>query len=274
MSLSENTCKFCLLVVCLGLLSLQAQAKDFLKELTFNWQFDPTAKWVYRIKQVSHNQKSILDQNDAVIARSPIRIESLHGEYTIKSLSDGNAAGDLVLELEGITENDASVPIPEAQKIPQRVARFRLTQNGAIEDYIGPKKETYLITRLILGLPAEPLQIQQVRVYPFQLFTRGDTVRTRFTGTISHELAAIESCNDAHCAKIVTTIDIRDVSPDMDPVIVTWKGVGTSIFNIDKQRLETMSMELAVKTQFPKNKENNRNLLVEIYTIELQFFDK
>ena len=60
----------------------------------------------------------------------------------------------------------------------------------------------------------------------------------------------------------------------MDPVIVTWKGVGTSIFNIDKQRLETLSMELAVKTQFPKNKENNRNLLVEIYTIELQFFDK
>ncbi len=261
-------------MVCLGLLSLQARANDFLKELTFKWRFEATTKWVYRIKQTSNNQKFILDENDVVTARSPIRIETLRGEYTIKSLSDGNAAGDLVLELEGITENDAIIPIPDAQKIPQRVARFRLAPNGAIEDFIGPKKETYLISRLILGLPIEPLQMQQVRVYPFQLFTSGDMVRTRFTGTISHELAAIEPCNDAHCAKVITTIDIRDVTTDLDPIVVTWKGFLTSTFNPDEHRLETMAMELAVKTQYPKNKENKRNLLVEIYTIEVQFLSK
>jgi hypothetical protein len=265
---SGNICRRFIWFICF-LVSAAAGANDSLEELELKWRFEAGTKRVYQITQTSSNQRFILDENDSVVARSPVRIETLRGEYTLKSLSDGNASGDLVLELQSITENDVPVTVPEEQKIPQRVAQFILTPDGAMEDFIGPRKETYIISRLILGLPVHNLKQQEVRVYPFQLFS-GDTTQTRFTGTISHELKSIEPCGDAHCANIITTIDIRDRSTDRDPVTVTWKGIGTGVFNLAEHRLETLSMELAVKTQYSRNSDKKINQLIEIYTLEIQ----
>lgn len=272
---SGNTCRrfICTGIICL-FLPTAVPASESLKELELKWRFESGTKWVYRITQTSSNQRFILGEDDSVSARSPVRVETLHGEYALKSLSDGNAAGDLVLELKSITENDVPVPVPEEQRIPQRVARFILTPHGEMEDFIGPKKETYIISRLILGLPVHNLKQQQVRVYPFQLFSGSDTVQTRFTGTISHELEAIEMRGDAHCAKIITTIDIRDRSTDKDPVTVTWKGIGTGLFNLAEHRLESLSMELAVKTHYSRNQDKKTNQLIEIYTLEIHYKDQ
>lgn len=142
-----------------------------------------------------------------------------------------------------------------------------------MDEYVGPRKETYMLSRLIFGLPVHALKQNQTRVYPIQLFTKADNTQSNVTGTISHELNNIEMYNENNCARIVTTIDLRDAPGNVESVKSIWKGIGTGLFNITDKRLEKMTFELAVKKQF--NEENALNLVqvVEIYEVEINLIE-
>lgn len=274
-----NTCKHILffagsrlqlvLWMCIGW-GLATGAHASPDELVLNWRFPDDTPLVYSVRQSTQIQHYRNNDNSEDLSKSPIHIESVTGEFTLTRLPDGNAACDLVLKLESIRDEDNELILPPEQKIPQRVIRFILTPSGAMEDFIGTRKETYLLTRLIFGLPIQGLKQNQLRVYPFRMFTQADNSRAAFNGNISHELKSIESTETRQSACIITTIDLNDVSGDEGVTRSLWKGLATSFFDLNNNRLDKTTMKIAVKKRFSPQNESGIIQTVEIFSVDIE----
>lgn len=252
------------------LLSTVASGETQTTELKLNWRFEPGGKLEYSVGQTTRIQHYRSPESGSTPEKSTIHVEKLTGVFSLNSLPDGNAAGDLVLALTEIDQGGQPVEVPPEQKIPQRVIRFILSPAGSMEEYIGSRKETYILTRMIFGLPIEGLKQNQVRIYPFQMFTGADNNRSEFTGNVSHELRSIDSTQGYQRACIVSTIDLKDVSGDAGLQDCIWKGMITSYFNLDVFHLEESTLEIAVKKVFHPEKKAVILQTVEIYTINIK----
>jgi len=240
------------------------------QSLELKWKFPAEMKLSYSILQEARIQYYFEREDAERPLRSPVHNEITRGTASFETLPDGNAYGDLLLKLVDIRENNVSLDVPEKQKIPQKVCRFIMTPEGSMEQYSGPKKETYVLTRLIFGVPIQRLKMSEVRMYPFTMYTDKDESRSPMTGRISHEFQSVEVVHGAKCAKIVTTVDLTDGSPGSNIQSSVWKGTATSLFNIDEGRLESSEWSLAVKQTMTAVKEEDPVMSVQIYTIKVE----
>lgn len=271
MRLFKNTCNrtVCFILLTIILTAVPAGA-DSAKSLELQWKFPDGTQYQYSIHQEAKIQHYYQRENQERPVRSAIHTETTQGTLSLQATSDGNAYGDLILQLLDIKENDSSLDVPAKQKIPQKVCRFILSPDGAMEQYSGPKKETYILTRLILGIPIQRLKMSEVRVYPFTLYTDRDETRSPMTGRISHEFNAVETVGGDNCARILTTVDLTDGSPGGNITSSTWKGTSTSLFNIESGRLESAEWSLAIKQTMKAEKEIDPVMSVQIYTIKVK----
>ncbi|MBN1295858.1 hypothetical protein JXA80_03695 [bacterium] len=240
---------------------------DVEKALEIRWRFPQERFWEYRLVQTARIQNYYPSDPEKPDRRSPVHTETTQGVISLKTLDDGNTYGDIVLELKDIREKNQSLLLSEAQKIPQKVCRFIMSADGTMEQYSGPLKETYIITRLILGVPLQRMKLNEVRVFPFSIYTDRDESRSPMTGTISHELRSLERHDNRSIAQIVTTIDLVDRSTEGKVIENTWKGTGTSLFDIDTGCLETASWSIAQKQKLSGTAPEEPNMIVQIFDI-------
>lgn len=270
MHLFANTCKTLFRIVLAVTMFHGTTLLAASNAMQFKWHFQSDNTLKYIVDQKAQIQRFKTDPDQEHPVKSPVHEEFTGGYATLKTLVDGNAYGELILQLTDIRENSQSIEIPEKQKIPQKVCRFVMTPEGDMEQYSGPKKETYILVRLLFGLPVKKLKLNEVQVYPFKVYTGKDEARSPIVGQISHEFKAIEQLHGKPCAQIKTTIDLSDQSPGDNIRSILWKGTGISLFNIDDNQLEKSSWQLALKKEIIPPDNQSPNLIVEIFELNIK----
>jgi hypothetical protein len=174
-----------------------------------------------------------------------------------------------------LTENGLNVPIPPGQDMVQRIAQFTLTPTGVFEDYSSNAvKETYILLRLIFGLPPVPLEMHEGRIFPFKLYTKHEPSTMEVKGTVTHELSGFEVIPGDTCAVVSTTINFES-KPEAENARgkVTWKGTGTSRFAVNKQRLLSSTWRVAKKTDTTIGDVKAPTVFTEIFDITVTLED-
>ncbi|MCD4654989.1 hypothetical protein K8T06_13775 [bacterium] len=271
MNLLKKTCGISGFAVLLAMLispgfALAADA-EFMK---FEWSFPKQTAWKYSISQKAQIQNYLHLSDLENPGKSAIHEEFLTGSATLKSLEDGNVYGDIILQLVDIQEHGRSMTVSSHQKVPQKVCRFIMTSDGTMEQYSGPKKETYVLTRLIFGMPIQPLKQNEVRVYPFSVYTDKDEGSTPLSGRISHEFRTIVDYKNKKCAKVITTVDLTDYSPGKSVTRSNWKGSATGLFNIEDKRMEKIEWKLALKKDMVVVNQDDPTMIIEVFEITVE----
>jgi len=242
------------------------------KTLSVEWSFTGDKPLIYRIIQNMDAQVQHYNEEMDDWSKKPIHREALEGKCTLKPLGDGNGQGELLLRMLQVVENDQYIPLPPEQSLAQKVSEFIITPKGDFESYEGGDKETYLLVRLIFGLPVKPLEENVIRTFPFRFYTSKQTDVSDLEGTITHELAGFETINERYCAKITSTVDLSTSSKSHAiPDKIYWKGTGVSYFDFQRSRLEKATWRIAKKTETKSGEPKMPTKLIEIFNLDIQF---
>jgi hypothetical protein len=243
-----------------------------LGSIKLEWQFKDDLQYVYRFDQNLDVQTEAFDDDKKTWKKSPIQKETTEGECVLTSLGDSNAHGVLFLRLLRITSNNLLKPIPSEQKETQKVAEFRITHNAVFDDYKGKDKETYLLLRLIFGIPPESQKVNEQKIYPFSFYTKGESADSAMTGSISHEMKGIEKIEETPCIHIETEIDLLSKSDNPEiPGKIIWKGKGSSYFNMEKERLQNATWKIAKKTEAASGEAKTPFKIIEISNLTIKY---
>jgi hypothetical protein len=256
----------------LGLLSAGfCQGASDAKQIGFKWKFRETDNLYYKIRQQYRAQSKVRDLKAQKWLNAPEHSETIDGDCMLEPLGDGNAHGMLILKLLEVKEGGVVKEQSAEQMLPQVVAQFNMNPLGIFDDYkAGTSKETFLLLRLIFGLPEAPLRENEGKLEPLRLFTEGSSLTLRLHGRISHLLEGFQAVDGKPCAQISMTIDLSSpVNEKEAPSNVEWKGTGHLLFDFEAGFLRSASFEIAKKTEADIGKNRTPSSTIEYFSIEV-----
>ena len=246
------------------------------KKIKLQWDFLKNKTPLdYFIHQTMRAQIEKMPENSQMWKKSPERKDTVLGNCVLTPAGDGNASGYAILRIDDVKLNGKNQTIPEHQLLPQLAAQFVLRPTGFFENYMGGEmKETYLILRLIFGLPLSPLQLHEGIRSPLKLISKKETMDLKMKGIITYELVSVAMEKDIAVSQISCLIDLREEMPDQSQEGTTiWKGKGELKFAVEQGLLQSSKWQIAKKTETFSGEKNTPTRIIEIYDIDVHLSD-
>ncbi len=240
------------------------------KKLFFKWNFRKSDDLVYSIHQSMEGQRNCFDFTSKQWVRTRNQKEEVSGYCVFLPAGDNNASVSLFLKIEKVLQNNTPQPLPDQPDTGVPAARVVIRPDGSFEAVSqAQQQQTYLILRLIFGLPDQGLVEHEGKVSSFRKLTAREPISNLANGTIDYEFQGFETVGGTRCAKLLCKINLTtDMDSQKLPGSVDWKGIGTMYFDVEAGRMIKSHWRIGEKIETNVGNDKVPAKAVEILTID------